>query len=1137
MLKSLSSFQFNPKYLAKLIAFAVLYIFAAHTGLLLATIHQKVSPVWPATGISFAILFLAGIEYWPAIVLGAFTANHFNAPGILPVLPALFITGGNTLQAVVGTKLLQYFSKNPNIAGSHTRTIGIVLASLIGACIASIIGTSTLSFFHQISWAQFTGVWFTWFTGDCLGGVTVLPLLLAFSKKYSTDYQRKNPHWYSILFLLAVGIFLSWLLFIRPEGSPFLFFIFPYLFWCASVGGERGASIATVLISIFGVCSVQFGFGVFNHGSLNNNLINLQLFLASVGVSSLMMTDLKRNTTLRHPAVVLLFSWLFAGLFFFGFYIRSLNESDKHFSEVVDAVEPLLQARISLYYSALQSGTGLFAASDNVKRSEWKEFLDHSKFEENLPGNIGLGVIFRVKKSDLSTFVKRVQKDDASDFTYHLLDNLTSAEIMKAQARKEAFLVTFIEPMIKNKRKIGLDLASEDKRRMAAELARDTGEPTITPTLNLIDDLSPNPAFLIYYPFYTKGSIPRTVQERRKRLIGWTYAPLYAKPFLDSIFSLQTFKGVSYSVSENDEQRSLISSSDDFLQLPDTHSQKKYLKLGNRSFQFYFKRSKDFYSNQDTFSSWAGAAASIISLLIGTFIVSLQTVKRNAQELAEKRTEALRASEELWKFALEGAGDSVWDWNIPNNDVKFTKKFEAMLGYDEHELKNDFHVWKAHIHPDDYQRVFNDLNYYLKTKNNFVSEHRLLCKNGHYKWVLSRGMVVKYDEQDRPVRMVGTISDITSWKEAEFEIDRQRAKFHAIFETSNDAIMLFSPENGFSDCNSQAVKLFGLKNKEEFISMQPDQISPSFQPDGMSSLEKSKMQIEKALKFGVNQFEWVHRRANGEDFPADVTLSAFTLNNERVIQACIRDLTEKKLVESALNSQREKLMAAAKMSSLGEMAGGIAHEINNPLAIIIGKTAQLKRKMRDEGDNLKNYDAEIGVIEATSKRISAIIKGLSAFSRNAENDQMQKILVPQLIQDTLELSKERFRFHSIDLKFNLESSDQTYVNGRASQLLQVLINLLNNAYDAVEHLPEKWVRIVVSTDNEKCIISVTDSGPGISPNILEKIMTPFFTTKDVGKGTGLGLSISKGIIEEHHGKLYYDTTSTHTRFIIELPIA
>jgi C4-dicarboxylate-specific signal transduction histidine kinase len=238
-----------------------------------------------------------------------------------------------------------------------------------------------------------------------------------------------------------------------------------------------------------------------------------------------------------------------------------------------------------------------------------------------------------------------------------------------------------------------------------------------------------------------------------------------------------------------------------------------------------------------------------------------------------------------------------------------------------------------------------------------------------------------------------------------------------------------------------------------------------------------------------------------------------------------------------LEEQRKQAIQSAKLSSLGEMAGGIAHEINNPLAIIIGKTAQLKRKMRDEGDSLKNYDAEIGVIEATSKRISAIIKGLSAFSRNAENDQMQKVLVPQLIQDTLELSKERFRFHSIDLKFNLESSDQTYVNGRASQLLQVLINLLNNAYDAVEHLPEKWVRIVVSTDNEKCIISVTDSGPGIPSNILEKIMTPFFTTKDVGKGTGLGLSISKGIIEEHHGKLYYDTTSTHTRFIIELPIA
>jgi C4-dicarboxylate-specific signal transduction histidine kinase len=218
------------------------------------------------------------------------------------------------------------------------------------------------------------------------------------------------------------------------------------------------------------------------------------------------------------------------------------------------------------------------------------------------------------------------------------------------------------------------------------------------------------------------------------------------------------------------------------------------------------------------------------------------------------------------------------------------------------------------------------------------------------------------------------------------------------------------------------------------------------------------------------------------------------------------------------------------------MAGGIAHEINNPLAIIIGKISQLKRRLKIDTDLIK-LNEDLSVIENTAKRISSIIKGLSAFSRNAENDSMENVLVPVLIQDTLELSRERFKFNSIDLRFDYANCQQVFVKGRAAQLLQVLVNLLNNAFDAVEVLPIKWVEIQVKVVGNTCKILISDSGDGIPPDVVEKIMSPFFTTKSIGRGTGLGLSISKGIIEEHHGKLYYDATSKNTRFVIELPIA
>jgi signal transduction histidine kinase len=107
---------------------------------------------------------------------------------------------------------------------------------------------------------------------------------------------------------------------------------------------------------------------------------------------------------------------------------------------------------------------------------------------------------------------------------------------------------------------------------------------------------------------------------------------------------------------------------------------------------------------------------------------------------------------------------------------------------------------------------------------------------------------------------------------------------------------------------------------------------------------------------------------------------------------------------------------------------------------------------------------------------------------------------------------------------------------RPSQIEQVIINLLNNAFDAVSPLSDKWVRLDFTNFHDKIQIAVTDSGEKISPEIVEKLMLPFFTTKEIGKGTGLGLSISKGIVEDHQGKMYFDSFSSHTRFVVELPI-
>lgn len=234
--------------------------------------------------------------------------------------------------------------------------------------------------------------------------------------------------------------------------------------------------------------------------------------------------------------------------------------------------------------------------------------------------------------------------------------------------------------------------------------------------------------------------------------------------------------------------------------------------------------------------------------------------------------------------------------------------------------------------------------------------------------------------------------------------------------------------------------------------------------------------------------------------------------------------------------QQESLVTSARMSTFGEMAAGIAHEINNPLMIIIGKTTRLKRRLLDNTIDHEELLAVLTQIVETSNRIVKIIRGLRSFSRDGERDPMEVILLSKVIQDTLDLCQERFKDNSIELKVDIGSSHEAKIKGKAVQLSQVLFNLLNNAIDAVSSLPEKWVEVKVTLSNDTCTISVTDSGHGIPQELQDKIMFPFFTTKEVGKGTGLGLSISKVLIEKHNGRLFYDQNSPHTRFVIELPL-
>lgn len=237
-------------------------------------------------------------------------------------------------------------------------------------------------------------------------------------------------------------------------------------------------------------------------------------------------------------------------------------------------------------------------------------------------------------------------------------------------------------------------------------------------------------------------------------------------------------------------------------------------------------------------------------------------------------------------------------------------------------------------------------------------------------------------------------------------------------------------------------------------------------------------------------------------------------------------------LEKLVEERGELLKNQSKLSALGLMTAGIAHEINNPLGVIGHRSQILRRQvLADQADKeavLKSLDQ----IDSTVKRISDIIQSIKNFSRESTREPFNECQIKSLLEETLSFCRDRFRLESIELR--LEPFQDVKIKCRSVQISQVLLNLLNNSFDAIKGTPAPWVSLSVKKKDHCLQIIVKDSGYGIPEEIRLKMMEPFYTTKEIG-GTGLGLALSRKMMEEQDGKLYYDEAAENTTFIIELP--
>ncbi len=247
-----------------------------------------------------------------------------------------------------------------------------------------------------------------------------------------------------------------------------------------------------------------------------------------------------------------------------------------------------------------------------------------------------------------------------------------------------------------------------------------------------------------------------------------------------------------------------------------------------------------------------------------------------------------------------------------------------------------------------------------------------------------------------------------------------------------------------------------------------------------------------------------------------------------------QDITDLKEAQKVILDQQAQLIANSKLSAIGEIAAAITHEINNPLGVILGRCEMIKSLISRGEVDPANMHRLVDTIDITAQRIEKIVKSMKTLAHEGTDDPTYKTEVSTIISGLVDLFSEKFQSHGIQLTIN-DFDQAISFECRSHEIMQVLVNLLNNSFDAISNSEKKWIRIDVQKKSNDIEVSVMDSGSGISPNTIERLFMPFFSTKRVQYGTGLGLSISRNLIQRHHGFLDYDSNSPFTRFIITLP--
>ena len=485
-----------------------------------------------------------------------------------------------------------------------------------------------------------------------------------------------------------------------------------------------------------------------------------------------------------------------------------------------------------------------------------------------------------------------------------------------------------------------------------------------------------------------------------------------------------------------------------------------------------------------------------------------------SDEITERRraTAAVRASEERWRrlFAASSAGMALND--LTGRYIATNSAFQKMLGYSDEELKTLTAIDVTH--PDDKpatEAVFADYVSGARQENHV--DKRYMKKDGTPLWVNLTSTFVPVTDGSRPM-LQGIYVNIDDRKRAEQALRSSEERWRTVFKTSSVGIATSDENLRIATANAAFQRMVGY-SESELRGMRWIDLTHEEDRSATDDLVRSLLDGQ-ILAYNM---EKRYRRKDGHTIWVNVynTLVPATATTPAFFPAIIIDITDRVRAEAALQHLQAELARVARVTTMGELATSIAHEINQPLAAIIASSNACRRWL--EGQNLFRAKESLERVIADAVRASEVIKRVRALTSNATPERL-KVNINAVLKEVLAITRGERQARQVSLQLEL-NEDIPAVIGDKVQLQQVVLNLVMNAIEAMAAVTGRRRVLTIKSqcsEDSGALVTIQDCGPGLDPAHTERIFQPFFTTKP--GGMGMGLSISTSIMEAHGGRLW-----------------